>query len=192
MKKVIVLFVACFLGATLAVAASTQNVGKIKNPKIVQAKENSSFMYAGANFFVPKGQALLLGQRENGSIVIRGFNIDNLQVDDSSISAQGYSVLSYQPTTHVVFLNRGESMTVTDPSGVSSSVAQHGAISTTNAAINSDTVAQMKAAAQREAALAEQEFNDTPAFVNELATTTSAREQAAQDVEETLSPSSPR
>ena len=192
MKKVIVLFVVCFMSSVFAMAASSQNIGKIRNSKIIQATANTSFVYAGVQFFVPKGETLLLGQREDGTIVIRGFNIDKLQIEDSSFSAQGYSVLLYQPVTNVVFLKRGESLTVTDPSGVSSSVAQHGAISTTNAAINSDTVAQMKAAAQREAALAEQEFNNTPAFVNELATTTSAREQAAQDVEETLSPSSPR
>lgn len=90
-------------------------------------------------------------------------------------------------------------MTVTDVAGHSSTVAENGAISTTNAAINSDTVAEIKAQAEAEAEQAAVELaeylEEVPAFVAQTEPSSAATEQAAQNVEESenvLSPSAPR
>ncbi len=191
MKKLMAVCAVLLMGSFLTATAATQSKNLIKS-RLVQATQNTTFDYQGNTIFVPKGQTVIVGQRENGSLVLRGLNFQRLKINDSVISTQGYSIISYQPTSQVVFLNRGEQMTVTDAHGVTSSVAERGAISTVNAKVTSDNVAELKAAAEQEALAAEAELTAMPTFVSETATTSTANEQAVQDVEETLSPSAPR
>lgn len=193
MKKVTaVLIAACCLGATFAVAAPAKK--KFVRSHILQGQTVTR--YEGVKLGIPQGQTVLVGRRDNGSLVLRGKNLRNIQIEDTYLSTDGYSIVSYQPASHVVFLNKGNSMTVTDPAGRTGTVAQNGAISTTNAAVTSDTAANLKAAAEQEAkdVVVElgEELNEIPAFVEAAATTSAATEQAAQNVEDTLSASAPR
>lgn len=182
------------LGSTVAMAAVGFTGKKIANSKIVQGE--AVVTYAGTTVAVPQGQTIILGQRENGSIVIRALNLNNVEVNGAKMSTRGYTVLSYQPNRDVAFLNRGELLTVSDRAGHTASVEQGGAISTVNAEVNSNTVEAMKEAAAKEAQEAAVELADevaeVPAFVAATETTSAATEQAVQDVEETLSPSAPR
>lgn len=195
MKKLVVTVCTfVLLSSTMAMAAVGFTGKKIANSQIVQGK--ATVTYAGTTVSVPQGQTVILGQRENGSIVIRCLNLNNVEVDGAKVSTRGYTVLSYQPNTNVVFLNRGELLTVSDAVGHTASVEQGGAVSTTNAAVNSNTVEAMKEAAAKEAQEASVELADelaeVPAFVASTEATSAATEQAVQDVEETLSPSAPR
>ncbi len=195
MKKIIAVLIAVFcLGTTLAVAAPAPAKKKFIRSQILQGQTVTR--YEGVKLGIPQGQTVLVGRRDNGSIVLRGLNLRNIQIEDTYLSTEGYSIVSYQPSKEVVFLNRGNSMTVTDPLGRTSTVAQSGAISTTNASVTSDTVATMKAAAEQEAKDVVVELGDEldaiPAFVESTATTSAATEQAVQNVEDTLSPSAPR
>ncbi len=197
MKKIVVF--ACMLGllgSTFAVAAPGFAGKKVANSQLIQAKQDSTINFAGSKIFVPKGQTLILGQRDNGAILVRGRNLKDIKFDDASLSTQGNTVLSYYPSSHIVFLHRGESMTVTDSFGNTATVGQNGAISTKNATINSNTVDELKEQAQIETAQVAEELGDAamevPAFVAATATSPAAFEQAAQNVEDTLSPSAPR
>ena len=198
MKKIVAaVCTLVLLGSTFAVAAPGFAGKKIKNSQIVQAKQDTTVTMGSSKVFVPKGQTIILGQRDNGSLVIRGNNLNKVQVNGTSLSTDGYSIISYQPATHIVYLNKGESLTVADPAGQVATVAQGGAVSTTNAAINSTTAATMKEAAKAEAQAAVEEGliseeDAVPAFVAATETSSAANEQAVQDVEETLSPSAPR
>lgn len=198
MKKMTVVALAMLLaGSTMAVAAPGFSGKKIPS-QIIQATQNTTVSVAGTQIYVPQGQTVIVGQRENGAILVRGRDLSNVKLNDAAISTQGNTVLSYYPTSNVAFLNRGETMTVTDALGHSSTVAQSGAISTTDAAVNSDNTASMKAQAEAEAAQAAVELaeylDEVPAFVA-TSDDSAATEQAVQNVEETegvLSPSAPR
>lgn len=197
MKKIIAVLIAVFcLGTTVSVAAPAAAPAKKKFVRSQLVQGPAIINYQGVELSVPKGQTILIGRRENGSYLLRGETMKNIRIDETALHTKGYSVLSYRPGSHVVFLNRGEWMTVIDPSGRSSTVAENGAISTTNAAITSDTAANLKAAAEQEekdiALELGDELNKIPAFVEATATTSAAVEQAVQDVEETLSASAPR
>ena len=199
MKKIIaVVGAVLMLGGTFAAAAPAAAFSgkKMMKGQLVDAtKKEMTVTFAGSKIFVPAGQTVILSQRENGSLVIRGNNLNNVTVDGTALSTQGYTVLSYQPASHVVFLNKGQSLTVTDPKGVPATVAEGGAVSTTNAAINSNTVEELKAQAQVEAQQAAAELGDIlelPAFVAQTTPSEEAIGQAVEDVEETVSPSAPR
>ena len=198
---------------TLAVAAPAKSAGKIKNTKIVQATQDLKLNYLGTPISVPRGQVLLLGERPNGSIVIRGLNMDQIKVGPGTFSTEGYSVVSYQPKTNVVFLNRGKWLTLRDPQGETATVQEKGAILATNAKVNSNTLEDLRIAAQQDAEEASADLqggkvskNDNPAPAtqeiadNEGDTFPSsmdnvledvAYQQASNDVETTLSPSAP-
>lgn len=213
MKKVIaVLFAVFFVGTTLAIAApAKKSAGKIKNTKIVQATQKLNFTYLGTPISVPQGQVILLGERPNGSIVIRGKNMDQIKVGPGTFSTEGYSIVSYQPKTNVIFLNRGKWLTLRDPQGETATVQEKGAILATNAKINSNTLEDMRIAAQKDAEevsadLGESSNNGSsanaldnagtngktlPSFVEPNVLDGVAHQQASNDVEATLSPSAP-
>ena len=89
-------------------------------------------------------------------------------------------------------------MTVTDPLGNTATVENEGAIATNNATINSNTIAELNEQAKAETTQVAEELGEAmelPAFVAATATSSTAAEQATQNVEETektLSPSAPR
>ena len=196
MKKIVaVVCTLVLLGSTFAVAAPGF-AGKKITSQIVDAKQSSKTVeVAGSKIFVPKGQTVLLGQRENGAIVVRGRNLKDVKLNNASLSSKGNTVLSYYPSSNIAFLHRGDWMTISDPFGNSATVEQDGAISTQNATINSNTVATLKEQAKAETEQVAQELGETmklPDFVAATASSPDAYEQATQNVEDTLSPSAPR
>ncbi len=187
MKRIMFVLMGLCLGIMCADAAVT-NPKKltITNTRIVQAiAADTTADYAGVKIFVPKGQTLLLGQRSDGMLVVRGNNLSNVRVEDAVFTSKGYSVISYQPESHVVFLNRGTDLTVQDPMGTTATIYPGQAASTTNAQVTSVTAPQLQAAAAAEAALVAEVANELPAFVAESEVSSTASEQASQDVEET-------
>ena len=194
MKKVVVALCLMLLGATLTVAAPA-NSGKklIKNSKIVQGSAN----YEGVSIDVPAGQTVIVGKRDNGLIAVRGQNLENVKINGASVYTKGYTILSYNPQTHIAYLSKGEELTIIDRANRSATVEQGGAISTDDATINSNTKEEIKEAAQKDFEAAKEEGiiggeeDPLPAFVRATATTQAAREQVAEDVEDTLSPSAP-
>ena len=198
MKKIVVAVCTFVLaGSTFAVAAPGFAGKKIVSQIV---KGPATVTLSGAKVSVPQGQTILLGQRDNGSLVIRGNNLNNIQVNETVLSTNGRSIVSYQPNTNVVYLNKGKSLTVTDASSNVATVAEGGAVSATNATINSNTTKEMKEVAKAEAQAVVEEGivsqeETLPAFVASTETSSAASEQASQNVEETektLSPSAPR
>lgn len=193
MKKVVaVLFAFFFVGTNLAVAATAKSAGQIKNTKIVQASQDLELDYLGTPIFVPKGQTVILGERPNGSIVIRGLNIDGAKVGPGTFSTEGYSVVSYQPKGNLIFLNRGKWLTLRDPHGETVTINEKGAVLANNAKINSNTLPELKEAAKEEAASVAADLQgdaDADLFVNPDSPENTAAQQAIEDV---LSPSAPR
>ncbi len=197
MKKLIAVVSALlFAGSAFAVAAvPSLTATKIKNSKLVQGPVVTNI--DGTKVSVPQGQSVIVGKRDNGSIVVRGLNLNNVKINDASVYTKGYTIMSYQPGSQVAFLNKGEALTITDAAGRSSTVGQGGAVSAKNAEVNSNTAAEMKEMAKEEAKAAVEEGiiseeDVLPAFVAATETSATAVEQAVQNVEDTLSPSAPR
>ncbi len=197
MKKMIAVVGALLLASsTFAVAAvPSLTATKIKNSKLAQGPVVVNM--DGTRISVPQGQTVIIGKRDNGSIVVRGLNLNNVKINDASVYTKGYTIMSYRPGAQVAFLNKGEALTVVDAAGRSSTVGQGGAISAKNAEVNSNTATEMKEMAKEEAKAAVEEGiiaeeDVVPAFVAATATSPAAVEQTVQNVEDTLSPSAPR
>ena len=194
MKKIVVSVLSLlFVGATFAVAAPTTGANKISS-QILQGP--TTVTISGTKVSVPQGQTIILGKRADGSLVIRGANLENIKINDATVSTTGYTVLSYRPSSNVAFLNQGQKLEIVDGNGQAATVEQGGAISATDAAVNSNTVAALKEAAKAEAQAAVKEGiisegESLPAFVAATEESSAATEQATQDVEETLSHSAP-
>ncbi len=189
MKK-IVLFVFGLLlaGSTLTTAAAQlPTKGKIVNTRIVQASKDTLINYYGVRVFVPKGQTVIMGLAEDGSVVVRGNNLQGVQVGQGTLSSNGMVVFNVQPKSQVITVHRG-TVVVQDAQGRSASVSSGAAVSAVN--IRTPVTPNLANVQAVEAAL--------PSFVAETEVTSAAAEQAVQDVEETkqaeeevLSPSAP-
>ena len=195
MKKIAVLLLGVIgLCVSTSMAQTTKKKLTISNTRIIQATQQTTLMYGGVNIVVPKGQTVLLGQRSDGLVVVRGNDLQKVQIDEATVSASGYSVFSVEPKSNIVFLNRGSAMTLTDASGVTATITPGQAVFANNAAITSETAPALQAAAAAETAAVAGTEIEFPAFVAESETTSTASEQATQDVheiEEVLSPSAP-
>ena len=210
MKKIVLLWVSFFV-ATVAVA---QGFAKVTNTRIVQATKDTTVTYAGVKIFVPQGKTVILGQNENGSVVLRGQNVSGVKINNATVSFPGTAVLSINPQNNVVLVSRGEQVSITDGNGRTAVLSQGASVSTLDvrvaglAAENPQVTGKTqkttkakgtKTSTQTKVAQPSQEGTDTvtelPAFVAQSVISSSASEQAAQDVketEETLSNSSAR
>lgn len=184
MKRLVAVIAGVLLGVTLTYAATNKPKKlTISNTRIVQADQRSVTVdYAGVKVFVPKGQTLILGQRSDGMLVIRGNNLKNVKIGGATLSSNGFSVMSYQPESKVVVLNRGTDLTVQDSFGTVATIYPGQAASAVDAKVTSLTAPQLQALA-KEAALAAEEV--VPAFVAESEASEAASEQSTQDVKET-------
>lgn len=199
MKRATAILTCIFLLSSTYIAAASTSADTPKIPsQLIQALQDITIDFAGSKIFVPKGQTIISGQRDNGAIVIRGRNLNNIKLGNALISTQGNTVLSFYPSSEIAFLHSGEALTVTDSQGRSYPVGSEGAVSTQNVTINSETVAKLKEQAKAEAAQVAQELGEAeklPDFVASTQTSAVASEQATQNVEETegtLSSSTPR
>lgn len=177
MKKTVLLLTGFMLLATTFVAAAPA-ANTISRPRIVSTAKNTTITYQGIKIFIPAGHTLVLGQSSDGSIILRGNNLQGIKIGDQVISSTGPVLLSVQPDTQVITVNRGTADIVNPVSAPAATAAAN----TTN---------HNTAAAEQAPTAAEDEL---PAFVAESEMSNTAAEQATQDVietEEVLSPSAP-
>lgn len=197
MHRIVVMVIAVLtLVAMFPTGAGAKEVGTIKKTRIVQANKDTTLTYGGVKVFVPAGQTIILGQAENGAIIVRGQNLQNVQIGDGTISADGLVVLAVWPDTHVVSVSRGSGVKVTDANGRTAELSQGASVYMrdirtpavpTVQSITPTAVTKAVSNEQTEEADAE-----LPSFVAEMETSSAATEQAAQNVEDTLSASAPR
>ena len=120
MKKIIVLLVS-LLVTTVAMA---QDSSKVTNTRIVQATKDTTITYAGVKVFVPQGATVILGQDGSGAVVVRGQNIDGVKINNATVSFPGAVVLSVNPQSNVITVNRGDQVSVTDGNGRTAVLSQ--------------------------------------------------------------------
>ncbi len=196
MHKIVIAMVAVLtFVAALPVTVSAKSTGTIKKTRIVQATKDTSLTYGGVKVFVPAGQTIVLGQTENGAIVVRGQNLQGVKIGDGTVSADGLVVLAVWPDTRVVSVSRGTGVKVTDANGRTAELSQGASVYMRDIRLPAVPTVQeitKPAAAVSNAPAAEVEGFQLPSFVADMETSSAASEQAVQNVEDTLSPSAPR
>ena len=208
MKKIAVCIIGMLcLGATYVAA---QAANKVTNTRILQATKDTTITYAGVKIFVPAGQTVVVGQSGNGSIILRGQNLQGVQVGQGTLSARGPVLLTVQPDTQVIRVVQGNNVQVTDGNGRTAEISAGAAVSakdiradvgsmlpaTVVTVVAQEEVVAVPQQAAKPVVVAEQVEEDDsfelPAFVAATSTSQAAAEQAVQNVEDTLSPSAPR
>lgn len=206
MKKVTaVLFAMFLLGATYVVAAPNRVDKRITNERTVQASTDTTLTYGKLKFFVPTGQAIVLGQTANGSILFRTNKMDGVKAGKATLRSNGPAVLFVEPKTNAIIVDQGSWVQVVDANGRTAELSQGAAVSGNDIR---ESVARswlvtlpLSWQVQHPVAQGKPQTNvqtntqdsSIPEFVDEAALFESlAHEQATRDVEDTLSPSAPR
>ncbi|MBP5429436.1 MAG: hypothetical protein J6Y25_00895 [Elusimicrobiaceae bacterium] len=215
MKKIVALVVGLVLTGATFVFAATQKAA----PRVIKSTQDTTLNYAGVEIFVPAGQAVVLGQDDNGSVVVRGSDMNGVRIGEASISSNGPATVSYVPQAGIVMVHSGNGVLVTDPDGRTAELSQGAAVTARDiripagptleslrirvegrAAVLTNTLPlqkEQKKPAKQEAQypLMDENENWIPAFVAESEIPSAAYEQAERDVLETegvLSTSAPR
>ena len=206
MKKIAVCIIGMLcLGATFVAA---QAANKITNTRILQATKDTTITYVGVKIFVPAGQTVVVGQSGNGSIILRGQNLQGVQVGQGTLSARGPVLLTVQPDTQVIRVVQGNNVQVTDGNGRTAEISAGAAVSAKDirAEVGSMLPTTVVTVVAEEEVVTEPQKTDSkpveveqeegefevPAFVAATSASETSIEQSVQNVEDTLSPSAPR
>ncbi len=207
MKKIAVCIIGLLcLGATF-VAAQTAN--KTTNTRILQATKDTTITYAGVKVFVPAGQTVVLGQVSDGNVILRGQNLKGVKVGEGTLSANGPVLLTVTPDTQVIRVVQGNNVQVTDGNGRIATISAGAAVSAKDiradvgsmlpatvvtVVAEEEVIAKPQKATVKQPVATDQESVEleVPAFVAATSASEASTEQAVQNVEDTLSPSTPR
>ncbi len=180
-RNLALVFGALLLAATAQAAVTVEANGKVTNYNngsavSVTGNADTTVTYNGVKVFIPKGVKVTVKQAANGDVTVEGSNFAGVKINNATVNATGNASFSVNPNTQVITVNQGY-ITVTDANGKTAGVAKGASVSAKN-------VVQGSAAAASS--------EEVPAFVAATAVSSTASEQATQDVAETLSPSAPR
>lgn len=189
MKKVVLFVLGFMLINTGFVHTAPAKTIKVINKRFIQAtKEDITVPYAGIRVFVPVGQAIILGQLIDGTVVIKGRNLNGVQLNDTIISSRGESILNYQPRTQRLEVTYGANVTVQDPNGRMAVLSQGAAITASDIrtkATGTPQVLTVKTSTATQPQQPETSGNELPNFIAEAEISNAVSEQASQDVKET-------
>lgn len=175
MKKSLVLVLGALFLFGAANAAVTVKAGgkttKYENGQTVRvsATEDTVINYNGVEIFVPAGEAVVVAQSADGSVLVSGNNMSGVTVNGNTVRSTGTAVVAVSGSTLSVRTGSVSVNNQTVPAG--SSVNMSGAsASAASSAVPVPTVVAS----------------------TEMTNNSAATQQQVQNVEETLSPSSPR
>lgn len=173
-KSLVLVFGALFLFG-MAHAAVTVEAGgkttKYENGQTVRvnAAEDTVVNYNGVEIFVPAGEVVVIAQSSDGSVLLSGNNMSGVTVNGAAVRSTGRAVVAVSGSTLSV---------------------RTGSVSVNNQAVAAGSSVNMSGASASAASAA----LPVPTVVvsTEMTNNSAATQQQAQNVEETLSPSSPR
>lgn len=210
MKKIIVvLFAMSLLGVSQSWAASNDANPKVSNTSIIRTDKDTTFTYGKVKFFVPNGQAMILGQTENGSVLVRAAKLEGVKMGKATVNSKKPVSLYVDPATNAIIVDQGNDVQVADKDGRVANLSQGAAVSGEDIRLSvprsflvtlplswqtkSQFVNTNKNRTNfNDQTVVAQEEGPYPSFVEENEVSSAAYEQAVQDVEDTLSPSAPR
>lgn len=171
-KSIALLFGALFLFSMANAAVTVTKNGKktkYENGSAVTVTGAAKVNYNGVQVTVPAKVTVQIAAGTNDTVKVSGENMRDVKVAGNTVNASGKASFSFSAKTNRITVNQG-TVQVRNAAGKTAAVSAGASISTGTA-----------------------EVEAAPAFVNEavLAENT-ASQQAVQNAEETLSPSSPR
>lgn len=184
MRKITALMFAFLMLVTFASAQKTNAAAeKATEPETsitTDGQKETWVEYNDIIITIPKGVKATVTRDVQGNIIVSGSDLNGVKIDGETVNSNGRTALSINPSTKVITVREGNNVTVTNANGQTYSLRP------------GQSTAQAVAAAKpaQPAAKAEPAVN-VPAFVLP-STESAASQQAAQNVEETLSPSAPR
>ncbi len=177
MRKITALMFAFLMLVTFASAQKTNAAAeKATEPETsitTDGQKETWVEYNGIIITIPKGVKAAVTRDVQGNIIVSGSDLNGVKIDGETVNSNGRTALSINPSTKVITVREGNNVTVTNANGQTYSLRP------------GQSTAQAVAAAKAEPAV------NVPAFVLP-STESAASQQAAQNVEETLSPSAPR
>ena len=192
MHKLVIIgtiLVASLCPTGIVAAPVQQSTSKITNTQVVRNAKDKTFKYAGIKMFVPAGQTLMLGQFVNGSVMVRGQNLEGVKIGKGTISALGPVILVVQPHTQVITVVQGNGVRVMDGNGRTAELSKGASVSAID--IRTNVTRPLRPAFPETKDESVANINSNVLATLDMKETT-AREQATQDIEETLSPSAVR
>lgn len=181
MKKITALMFAFLMLVTFASAqktnASAEKATASETSITTDGQKDTTVEYNGIVISIPKGVKATVSKDAKGNIIVSGSDLNGVKIDGETVNSTGKTTLSINASTKVMTVKEGNNVTVTNAKGQTYSVKA--GQTTAQAAA---TVTTAKPAAKAEV---------VPAFVLP-STESAANQQTVQNVEETLSPSSPR
>lgn len=215
MKKITSVMFAFLAFAVISNAAITADKGGemlIVNDNSIVAtdgKEATNIDYNGLKVSVPQGVKVSLSKEENGNIIIDGNDLSNVKVSNLILNSKGNTKISVSPKNNTLTVKNGENVTITNVNGkVSSIKAGQTAILVAFAkpevkaeekeeeAKKEEKVEKKETADKNETKAEKPSTSSTivetniPSFVMP-STESAANQQAALNVEETISASAP-
>ena len=177
MRKITALMFAFLMLVTFASAQKTNAAAeKATEPETsitTDGQKETWVEYNDIIITIPKGVKATVTRDVQGNIIVSGSDLNGVKIDGETVNSNGRTALSINPSTKVITVREGNNVTVTNANGQTYSLRP------------GQSTAQAVAAAKPEPAV------NVPAFVLP-STESAASQQAAQNVEETLSPSAPR
>ena len=182
MKKVIMFAVAVMLSVSAFAQVKVSQGGIVttyeKGATInIDSKDVTEVMYGNVSISIPKGKKVIISQNKAGNIVISGYDLVGVKIMGKEVKADDASVYVVNPTTKTI---------VKAPIAQASANQQNTANKNNQQSSKNQNNAQNNNANNQETAV-EDNFQDVNDYVNEVNS-----QQAIEDVEEQLSPSSPR
>lgn len=181
-RNLALVFGVLLLAATAQAAVTVEANGKTTNYNngsavSVTGNADTTVTYNGVKVFIPKGVKVTVKQAANGDVTVEGSNFTGVKINNATVHATGNASFSVNPNTQLITVNQGY-ITVTDANGKTAGVAKGATVSAKNVLQTSANTAS----------------EEVPAFVAETAVSSTASQQATQNVyeSETLSPSAPR
>lgn len=183
MKK-IMMFVAAVMLSVAAFAQVKVSQGGIvttyeKGATInIDSKDVTEVMYGNVSISIPKGKRVIISQNKAGNIVISGYDLVGVKIMGKEVKADDASVYVVNPTTKTI---------VKAPIAQASANNQQNTANKNNQQSSNNQKNTQNNNANNQENAVEDNFQDINDYVNEVAS-----QQAIEDLEEELSPSSPR
>ncbi len=184
MKKVIMFAAAIMFSAAAFAQVTVSQGGKVttyeKGATItIDSKDVTEVKYGKISISIPKGKRVVVSQNKAGNIVISGYDLLGVKIMGKEVQADDAAVYVVNPTTQTVTRTAIVANNVTSQNNQQNTNRNNQQNKGTQNIVNNQSAQQENAAQE-----AFPEVND---YVNEIAS-----QQAVENVEEQLSPSSPR
>ena len=183
MKKVIMIAVAVMLSVSAFAQVKVSQGGIVttyeKGATInIDSKYVTEVTYGNVSISIPKGKKVTISQNKAGNIIVSGYDLSGVKILGKEVQAEEGSVYVVNPATKTVVKTPVAQVVANNQQNTANKSVQQNR--------NNPQTQQNNNQNHQETAL-EDNFQDVSDYVNEVNS-----QQAVEDVEKQLSPSSPR